>query len=122
MSSYSEGQTHQLMDRLEAEGFTADYITKLGQYKRLGDFRLVLDGQAEIVAVKKEEVSLDTVVRVNRSVRPAYPDWVGKVMNPELEGTGPAEYDLAMSIMLWLHEGQTGGVVTGTVIYDYLKL
>jgi hypothetical protein len=24
-----------------------------------------------------------------------YPEWVTKVMHPELEGTGPAEYDLA---------------------------
>ena len=121
MSSYSEGQTHQLMNALEAKGFTPDHVTKLGQYERLGDIRLVLDGQAEIVVVKKEEVPLDTIIRVDRSVRPAYPGWVDKVMNPELDSTGPAEYDLATSISLWLHDGQEGGTTNGMVIYDHLK-
>lgn len=121
MSSYSEGQTHQLMDALEANGFTPNHVTKLGQYERLGDFRLVLDGQAEIVVVGRAEVPLDTIIRVNRSTRPAYPDWVDKVMHPDLEGTGPAEFDLATT-SLWLHTNQQGGsTTTGTVIYDYLK-
>lgn len=108
------------MDALEAKGFSPDHVTKLGQYERLGDIRFVLDGQAEIV-VAKEKVSLDTIIRVNRSVRPAYPDWVDKVMNPELESTGPAEYDLATAIFLWLHDRQKGGVTTGKVVYDHLK-
>ncbi len=121
MSSYSEGQTHQLMNALEANGFTPGHVAKLGQYKQLGDIRLVLDGQAEIVVVKKEEVPLDTIIRVDRSVRPAYPDWVEKAIHPELECTGPAEYDLATAVSLWFHDLQKGGVTTGQVIYDYLK-
>lgn len=124
MSSYSEGQTHQLMEALQAKGFTAEHVTKLGQYDRLVDIRLVLDGVAQIVLVQapvqKEEVPLDTIIRVNRSVRPAYPDWAVKVMNPELENTGPAEYDLA-TMSLWLHDRQKSGVTTGKVIYDHLK-
>lgn len=52
MSSYSEGQIHQLAEALQAKGYTPDYITKLGQYDRLGDIRLVLDGLAEIVTTK----------------------------------------------------------------------
>jgi len=39
MSSYKEGQVHQLMERLEAEGFTPDDVTKLGQYENLSDIR-----------------------------------------------------------------------------------
>lgn len=123
MSSYSEGQTHQLADALEAKDFTPEHITKLGQYKRLGDIRLVLDGQAEIVMVKKaqkKEVRLDTTIRVDRSVRPAYPEWASIVMDPELENTGPTKYDLA-NTSLWLHDRQQGGYTTGQVIYDYLK-
>jgi len=123
MSSYSEGQVHQLADSLELRGeFTPEHITKLGQYPRLGDIRLVLDGQAEIVVIKKEEPSLNTIIRVDRTVRPAYPDWVEKVMHLELECTGPAEYDLATAVSLWLHDGQKGGSTTkGKVIYDHLK-
>lgn len=43
--------------------------------------------------------SLNTIIRVNRAERPRYFDGVGgeglRVMHPELESTGPAEYDLA---------------------------
>lgn len=52
MSSYSEGQTHQLMDKLEAEGFTPDDITLLGQSKQLPGILSVLHGFAEIVTIK----------------------------------------------------------------------
>lgn len=48
MSSYAEGQTHQLLDKLEVVGFTADDITKLGQYPHLSRIRDVIRGKAEI--------------------------------------------------------------------------
>ncbi len=96
-------------------------IKRLCEGNLLSRVRNVLLGRAEIVVVKKVKASPNTIIRVNRSVRPAYPDWVDKVMDPELESTGPAEYDLVTSLTLWLHEGQKGGAVTGTVIYDYLK-
>jgi len=121
MSSYSEGQAHQLMGSLEAAGYTPADVTLLGQFGNLPGILDVLHGRAEIMVVRKEEVPLNTVVRVNRSVRPAYPDWVDKVMNPELESSGPAEYDLVTSIALWRHDGQESGVVTGQVVYDYLR-
>lgn len=52
MSEYSEGQTHQLMDALQAAGYTRADITTLGQFSKLGDFRLVLNGLAEIRRTK----------------------------------------------------------------------
>lgn len=52
MSSYSEGQVHQLMDKLEAEGYTPDDIRLLGQSKQLHGILSVLHGFAEIVAIK----------------------------------------------------------------------
>lgn len=78
-----------------------------------------------IAAALKESIapppSLDTIVRVDRSVRPTYPDWVKEVKHPELECTGPAEFDLA-NLEQWLHDGQQGGgYVTGNAIYDHLK-
>lgn len=48
MSSYSEGQTHQLMDKLEAAGYTAEDITKLGQSKHLPEIKDVLNGRGVI--------------------------------------------------------------------------
>lgn len=81
MSSYAEGQTHQLVDRLEAEGFTADHITKLGQFDRLDLIKSLLDGGAEIRLIPKSErmiveVMIDSIVRIDRSVKPTYPSWM----------------------------------------------
>ncbi|MFA5986414.1 MAG: hypothetical protein WC819_03640 [Parcubacteria group bacterium] len=51
MSSYSEGQTHQLMEKLEAEGWTSSEVTKFGQYRNHAGFRGVLNGTHKIVPV-----------------------------------------------------------------------
>lgn len=48
MSSYKEGQMHQLADRLEAEGFTSEDVTKLGQYKDYFGLRGIMRGTHEI--------------------------------------------------------------------------
>ncbi len=67
------------------------------------------------------EAPLDTLVRVDRSIRPVYPDWVKTVMHPELEPTGLAEYDLT-SVAPWLHDGQKNGrYMGGNKLYEYLK-
>ena len=60
------------------------------------------------------------IVRVDRLVRPVYPDWVKKPMHPELELAGPAEYDLS-KLELWLHDDQKDSMVKGEVIYSHLK-
>lgn len=52
MSSYTEGQVHQLANALEGEGFTPDDVTKLGQNKGLGDIRGVLRGTHEIKPIE----------------------------------------------------------------------
>ena len=66
------------------------------------------------------EAPMDFSVYVDRSVSPIYPDWVKKVMHPELERMGPAEYDLSL-VKLWLHPDQLNGVVNGNAIYKHLK-
>jgi hypothetical protein len=64
---------------------------------------------------------LDSIVRVDRTIRPTYPDWKKKVLYPKLENSGPSEFDVA-KLELWLHEGQkNGGRVKGQIIFDYLK-
>ena len=79
-----------------------------------------------LAAVLRESIvpplPVDTIVRVDRSVKPSYPDWVAKVLYPEFECTGPAEFDLA-TLTSWFHDGQkNGGSVKGQVIYNHLKV
>ncbi len=67
------------------------------------------------------ESPLDTTIHIDRSVKPIYPDWVKKVMCPELECAGPTDYDLTKDVELWLHDGQKNGrLMKGQAIYDYL--
>lgn len=78
----------------------------------------------ELVVVEREpkqEPVLDTRVQLDRAQRLVYPDWMKKVMHPELETMGPSIYDLA-TVQLWLHDGQKGGNwAKGQTIYDHLK-
>lgn len=76
-----------------------------------------------IVVERRPKISpaLDTLIRVDRSVHPSYPEWVKEVLHPELECSGPTTFDLA-HVEPWLHDGQKdGGIVTGQVIFDFLK-
>ncbi len=60
MSSYSEGQVHQLVDKLEAAGYTADDITKLGQSKHLLEIRDVLNDRA-VISYPKHLIDCDAL-------------------------------------------------------------
>ncbi len=62
MSSFSEGQTHQLMDALEGASFTAGDVTRLGQFKYLGGLRGVLFGTHEIKPVVHRWREQDEVI------------------------------------------------------------
>ena len=112
MSSLSVGQMNQLGDALERAGFTQEDVTALGQ-----NGGGVLD-QA-LAEIRRD--GLNFTVRVDRSTKPAYPNWVGEVLHTELERTGPAEYDLLTRVEDWLHDDQRTGAVPGTTIYDCLK-
>ena len=71
--------------------------------------------------IVSSETSIDTIVRVDRSIQPTYPDWVMLMMHPELENTGLVEYDLS-TIDCWLHRVQRNGrAMKGDVLYEYLK-
>jgi hypothetical protein len=85
------------------------------------NFELVMRlarGEAKIVMTPSED---DTIIRVNRSVKPVYPDWVAEVLHPDLELSGPTEYNIGQ-VEQWLHEGQKkGGCIKGQQIYEFLK-
>jgi hypothetical protein len=89
-----------------------------GLKRFLADELVVAERQPKFAP--KADPPLDTIIRVDRSVRPVYPEWVKEVMHPELEGTGPAEYDLA-KVEQWLHDEQKKGVMVGNRIYEHLK-
>lgn len=77
MSSYTEGQTHQLMDKLEAEGFSPEQITKLGQFGNLAGIKSVLEGLAKIKPVAEDATRVitfnETTIAVNLAATPKLP-------------------------------------------------
>ena len=106
------------------DGITTD-LDWLSTGENLKSVILLARGEAELVVktkpVSKPEIIIDDIIRVDRSVRPSYPDWVKTVMHPELENVGPAEYDIA-KVEQWLHDDQKdGGWIKGNKIYTYLK-
>mgnify|MGYP001591697062 FL=1 len=63
----------------------------------------------------------DAIIRVDRSVRPSYPDWVERVEHPDLEPTGPTEYGIS-EVKQWFHDRQKNGKwIKGNEIHTYLK-
>lgn len=68
-----------------------------------------------------EPKPINIVIRVDRTIKPTYPDWMTKVIHPELEAQGPAEYDLT-NVEQWLHDGQKNGKwIEGNKIYAKLQ-
>jgi len=76
---------------------------------------------AEMLATPEPQVTIDPIIRVDRSIKPNYPNWMKEVLHPDLEKSGPNEYDIT-TIDQWLHEGQkNGGWIEGNKIYTHLK-
>lgn len=77
--------------------------------------------RGELVVQPPPEPVLDFLVRVDRSVKPSYPDWMKKLMHPELELAGLTEYNLQDGVEQWLHDDQKRGSVVGNTIYKHLQ-
>jgi len=108
------------------DGTTSD-LDWLSTGENLKSVIMLARGEAELVVkakpapIPESEPVIDPVIRVDRSVKPIYPDWVKEVLHPELENIGPAEYD-ASSIDQWLHDDQkNGNWTTGNNVYAKLK-
>jgi hypothetical protein len=108
------------------DGNTSD-LDWLSTGENLKSVILLARGEAELtvkakpVPTPESKVASDTIIRVDRSVKPTYPDRVKEVLHPDLEKSGPTEYSIA-TIDQWLHEGQKNGKwTTGNVIYAHLK-
>ena len=99
-------------------------VKKLGGEKGALKFlRGELVVQPAVIPEPPPEPVLDFIVRVDRSVKPNYPDWMEKVMHPELELARPAKYNynLKNEVEQWLHDNQKRGSVVGNTIYKHLQ-
>jgi len=64
---------------------------------------------------------LSPIIKVDRSQKPAYPEWVTEALYPKLEQTGPWEFDIT-SLELYLHEKQkSGSYIGGHDLHKHLK-
>lgn len=81
------------------------------------DLQVILEGLALVVCVTTDELQDSTLIRIDRTKKPVYPDWFKELVHPELEHTGPTEYD-PTRIELYLHQKQKDEVITG---HDLLK-
>ncbi len=127
-SEFGCGAAHQLAITAAKAGWEISDFTILTQSEdKCAAVLSYLHGEAELVPKTKPapsfepEVVIDPIIRVDRSVRHSYPDWVKEVMHPELEDTGLCEYDISI-VQQWLHEGQKDGKwIVGNQIYTHLK-
>lgn len=91
----------------------------------VGGAKRLLAGELLLVEALKFELPPEPVrgfiIRVDRSVKPSYPDWFKKLEHPELECSGPTEYDLQTAVQQWLHDDQKRGSVQGNTIYKHLQ-
>lgn len=101
-------------------------VNKIGGMEGVGAFlrdetKIVPANAIVTMPQPPPEPALDFVVRVDRSVKPIYPDWIKKVIHPELELAGPAEYNLQDGVEQWLHDDQKRGSVVGGTIHKHLQ-
>ncbi len=122
-----QGAGQKLEFAFQRNGVGSDVLEWLSSGTNLELVRRLARGEAELIIKTKTattpepEVEADSIIRVDRSIRPSYPDWVNEVVHPELESVGPAEYHIS-AVEQWLHAGQkNGGCVVGNIIYGDIK-
>ncbi len=71
--------------------------------------------------LEKKQPAPDFLIKVDRSKKPIYPDWVKRVLHPEFELYGPEEFNLQKDVSLCFHKDQKTGSVTGDEVYNQLK-
>jgi len=68
-----------------------------------------------------QEEKIDSVLHVDRTAAPPRPDWMKAPLHPELELTGPAEYDLKSNMDISFIKGQGDDKFTGLDAYEHIK-
>jgi len=119
----TQGAGQKLEFAVNRAGGTTTDLEWLSTGENFKSVSLLARGEAELVLKAKPitEPDINSIIRVNRSSPLSYPDWMKEVMHPELENTGPAEYDI-LAVEQWLHDGQKDGKwIKGDEIYAHLK-
>ena len=116
-----QGPGHKLETAIGRNDGDSTHVEWLSSGDNFKSVILLATGQAKIVLKQKSvPVVIDSIIRVDRTSTLVYPDWVSKVLYPELENTGPAEYD-GTRLGHFLLPDQVNGVVTGNQIHEHLK-
>lgn len=107
MKTATLGQVRKILEMLE--NFSSDQVQDALASGRL---HRAFAGEVEMV--------VNEIIRVDRSKKLVYPDWVEEVLHPELECTGPAEYSITPN-SLYLHPKQKeGGLIGGHDLHKHL--
>ncbi|MEK7208350.1 MAG: hypothetical protein AAB699_02250 [Patescibacteria group bacterium] len=123
-----QGAGQKLEFAVNRNGCGAVEIEWLSEGGNIKSVSLLARGEAKLVLKQKPviagKVPIDPIVRIDRSIRPVYPEWVqaGATDAPEfiaLERMGPPEFD-ASRLRKWWHPKQKRGMVMGTVIHELL--
>jgi len=114
-SEFSVGLLHEVVVTASKVGWMPEDFAALAHSEQK---------MAQVLSVVRGEKMVgefDTIIRVDRSVQPTWPDFVKEVLHPELQSVGPAEYDLSQ-VELYLHDGQKDGKsMKGAKLYEHLK-
>lgn len=121
-----QGLGHELEMAVGRTGGATSDVQWLRTGSNFENVILLARGRATLVQVEKTPpvMVIDPIVRVDRSIRPVYPDFLNQeyVNTPEfvaLEKMGPPEFD-ASKLRHWLHPRQKKYVTPGTVIHALL--
>lgn len=93
----------------------ADVLVRINKMVREG----LMPVEALQALVDEYDPAVIAVI-MDRTAALVYPDWVDKVLYPELEKTGPDRFYVT-NLERWLHPKQVKGVVEGNEIHDDLK-
>ncbi|MES3005966.1 MAG: hypothetical protein V4664_03405 [Patescibacteria group bacterium] len=116
-----QGPGHKLEKAVNRNGGNATDIEWLSTGQNFAIVMQLARGEATLTEKPKPvEPPLNTLIKVDRTVKPVYPDWVKDVLHPDLEANGPAEYDLA-NVDQWLHDKQKTGRIVGNDLYAHLQ-
>ncbi len=116
-----QGPGHKLEMAVNRNGGKATDIEWLSSGENFQAVMRLARGEATLEEkIKPIEPSFNTLIRVDRSVKPLYPNWIKEVLCPEFAETGPEQFDLA-NVELWLHGMQEKGSIAGNELYTYLR-
>ena len=111
MSSFTEGQVHQLANALEAAGFTPKDVTMLGQYKKLDWLRGIFHETHKLVRMTKHIIDCDGAPYMR------YSDW--KIV--EHRRGGQLEWDEERVSLHFSATQKKGKSVAGCYILKEIK-